>query len=109
MLPKRGPIRWHSLPYRTPWCPLSGLDHDLLSASPITKPSFWGHRASLGGSGELPDLLTSTLTLASGDPHACGGRRLVHIEPATPFDESIQIISLRSRSLFRRRREEPLS
>src|SRR5215207_3357358 len=62
---------------------------------------------SSSGGGELSDLLVEALALV-GDPHTRSNRGLVHVEPGTSFDEPVQILSLRSKNLFRRQ-EEPLS
>ena len=48
----------------------------------------------MGSSGKLPDLVSSTFTPASGDPHARGDRCLVHIEPGTPFDSRTRVVAL---------------
>src|SRR5215204_2677824 len=78
---------------------------DLEGGQPVSKLE-----QSLGGGSELPDLLVRRATTLSGDLHARGDRRLVHVEPTAPFDYSIHLsLSLRpetssaaGRSLFRR-------
>ena len=82
-------------------CSLHTHQRHLEGSQPVPK-----QQEPSSGGGELPDLLVKALALV-GDPHPRSNRGLVHVEPGTSFDEPVQILSLRSKNLFRRQ-EEPL-
>ncbi len=67
-------------------CCLHAHQLDLEGGQPVSKL-----QQSLGGGSELPDLLVRKATTLSGDSHARGERRLVHVEPAAPFDDSFHL------------------